>query len=99
MDRYFCACGGEARECSRKKEQLGPKPGTERLPSSGEFLPWKITLTLFKVGVTRSSFQGIASLLVLGVWKVMVLTESYHRRVSPSTLTRFLIHKVHLMYV
>ena len=46
MDRYFCACGGEARECSRKKEQLGPKPGSEKLPSSGEFLPWKITLTL-----------------------------------------------------
>ena len=95
MDRYFCACGGEARECSRKKEQLGPKPGSEKLPSSGEFLPWKITLTL----QSRCQKQGIASLLVLGVWKVVVLTESYHRRVSPSTLTRFLIHIVHLMYV
>lgn len=57
MDRYF-SCGGESRECSRMKEQHEPKPGSERLPSSGEFLLWKITLILSKVGIRQRFFSG-----------------------------------------
>lgn len=40
------------------KEQHEPKPGSERLPSSEEFLLWKIILILSKVGIRQRFFSG-----------------------------------------
>ena len=40
-------------------------------------------MTLFKVGVRRSSFQGITSLSVLGLWKIMVLAERPTQKGQP----------------
>lgn len=41
-----------------EREEHEPKPESERLPSSGEFPPWKIALTVFKVGISQRFFSG-----------------------------------------